>query len=305
MLRGTAQRRGLLTVNAQLVAAALITGAIYALMAVSLNLIYGTMRLLNVAHGDFAMIGAYVSYWAFTLWGVPPTLSFIGAMALTGLMGVILYKGLLERVLRGSRSADRVEANSLLVFFGISIVVQNIAALGFSGTPRGYDFGNRIIHFLGVSVAASRLIALLAALLAVAATLLFFRLTVWGLAVRALIQNRDAAALVGIDRGRVFVLSSALGLALAGLTGTLVSMFESTTPFMGSRYTMAAFVIIILGGLGNLTGSVLGGFLLGALETIGISLTGPNYRSILIYGVFIAILLWRPQGLFGGKAAAR
>jgi len=292
-------------VSAQLIAAALITGAIYALMAVSLNLIYGTMRLLNVAHGDLAMVGAYVSYWAFTLWGLPPTISFLAAIAFTGVLGVVLYKGLIERVLGGSRSAERVEANSLLVFFGISIVLENVAALCFTGTPRGYNFGNRILHFLEISVTESRLIALVAALVTVAAILVFFRLTIWGLAVRALIQDRNASALVGINIDRVFVMSSALGFALAGLAGTLVSMFESTTPFMGARYTIAAFVIIIMGGLGNLTGSVVGGFILGTLETIGIAFTGPNYRSILIYGVFIAILLWRPQGLFGGKVAAR
>ena len=291
--------------SAQLVAAALITGAIYALMAVSLNLIYGTMRLLNVAHGDIAMVGAYISFWAFTLWRIPPTLSFVLAMLVTGLLGVALYKGVLMRVLKGSLSVDRVEANSLLVFFGISIVLENVAALSFTGTPRGYDFGNRIVHFLDISVTEGRLMALLAAVLAIAAVIAFFRLTIWGLAVRALIQNRDASALVGIDIDQVFVISSAFGFALAGLAGTLVSVYESITPFMGSRYTIAAFVIIILGGLGNLTGSVVGGFILGVLETIGIAFTGPNYRSILIYGVFIAILLWRPQGLFGGKVAGR
>ena len=290
--------------SAQLVAAALITGAIYALMAVSLNLIYGTMRLLNVAHGDLAMVGAYISFWAFTLCGIPPTFSFVLAMLVTGLLGVALYKGVLIRVLKGSLSADRVEANSLLVFFGISIVLQNVAALSFTGTPRGYDFGNRIVYFLDISVTEGRLMALVAAVLAIAAVIAFFRLTIWGLAVRALIQNRDASALVGIDIDQVFVMSSAFGFALAGLAGTLVSVFEPTTPFMGSRYTIAAFVIIILGGLGNLTGSVVGGFILGVLETIGIAFTGPSYRSILIYGVFIAILLWRPQGLFGGKVTA-
>lgn len=206
--------------------------------------------------------------------------------------------------MKGSLSADRVEANSLLVFFGISIVLENVAALSFTGTPRGYDFGNRIVYFLDISVTEGRLMALVAAVLAIAAVIAFFRLTIWGLAVRALIQNRDASALVGIDIDQVFVMSSAFGFALAGLAGTLVSVFEPTTPFMGSRYTIAAFVVIILGGLGNLTGSVVGGFILGVLETIGIAFTGPNYRSILIYGVFIAILLWRPQGLFGGKVTA-
>jgi branched-chain amino acid transport system permease protein len=291
--------------SAQLLVAAIVTGALYALMAVSLNLVYGTMRLLNVAHGDLAMVGAYVAYWAFTLLGLPPVLSFPGVVAIAAAIGILAYKGLFAGLLRSSQDADRVEANSLLVFFGLSIVLENVAALWFTGTPRGYNYANQIVHFMGVSLVANRLIALGLSLAAVVAVLCFFRFSLWGLAVRALIQNRDASAIVGIDLDRVFVLSIALGFGLAGLTGALVGMYESTTPFMGSRYTMAAFVIIILGGLGNLMGSLVGGLLLGLLETIGIAFTGPNYRSILIYGVFIAILLWRPQGLFGSKAPSR
>jgi branched-chain amino acid transport system permease protein len=292
-------------VSAQLLIAALVTGAMYALLAVSLNLIYGSMRLLNVAHGDLVMLGAYVGYWAFSLLGLPPILSLVGAILGVGLLGVLVYLGLFRRVLRSSGSIDRIEANSLLVFFGISIVLENAAALWFTGSPRGYDYANTIIHFADVSIAANRLIALGISIVAVLLVLGFFRFSIWGIAVRALIQNRDAAAIMGIDLDRVFILSSALGFGLAGLTGVLVGMYETTTPFMGSRYTMTAFVIIILGGLGNLTGSLIGGLLLGVLETIGIAFTGPSYRSILIYGVFIAILLWRPQGLFGGKVATR
>jgi branched-chain amino acid transport system permease protein len=135
--------------------------------------------------------------------------------------------------------------------------------------------------------------------------LLFFRLTTMGLALRAMIQNRDASALVGINTRRIYLISFCVGFALAGLAGALVSMYSQIWPFMGFSYTVAAFVIIILGGLGNLTGSLAGGLLLGVLETFGIAFTGPNFRSILIYGVFILILMVRPQGLFGAKGTAR
>jgi branched-chain amino acid transport system permease protein len=285
--------------NPQLVVAALVTGGVYALLAVSLNLIYGTMRLLNVAHGELGMIGAYVAYWAFTLLEVPPVASLVGAVMLNAALGVVLYRALFRGVLKTSRNVEQVEGRSLLIFFGIAIVLQNAAALMFSGTPRGYSYLTTVLHFAGVSLTASRLLALVVAFATVAGVIAFFRMTTLGLAVRALIQSHDASALVGINIDRVFIISSAFGFALAGVAGVLLSMYQAVTPFMGFDLTIAAFVIIILGGLGNLIGSLAGGVLLGVLETFGVALTGPNYRSILIYGVFIAILLWRPQGLFG------
>ena len=133
--------------SAQLVAAALITGAIYALMAVSLNLIYGTMRLLNVAHGDLAMVGAYISFWAFTLYGIPPTFSFVLAMLVTGLLGVALYRGGLFRVSKGSLSADRVEANSLLVFFESRSCLKTL--------PRYPSRGRRVAMTLAIVLCTS------------------------------------------------------------------------------------------------------------------------------------------------------
>jgi branched-chain amino acid transport system permease protein len=284
--------------------AALVTGALYALLAVSLNLIYGTMRFLNVAHGDLAMVGAYVAYWLFTLWGISPLVSLVAVIVVTGGFGALAYLGLFRHVLRRARNLDRLEGNSLLVFFGLSIILENMAALMFTSTPRGYEYYSTVVHFAGISITAGRLAALVLAAVSVAAVVAFFKLTIWGLAVRSLIQSRDASALVGIDIDRVFVLSSGLGFALAGLAGTLASMYETVTPFMGTRYTMAAFVIIILGGLGNLMGSLLGGLLLGLLETVGIALTGPNYRSILIYGIFVIMIIWRPQGLFGSRIRA-
>jgi branched-chain amino acid transport system permease protein len=235
---------------------------------------------------------------------ISPLAAFFVVPILTGALGIVTYRGLFSRMLRETTDVGAVEAKSLLVFFGLSIVVENVAAWFFTGTPRGFDFLDSVLHFENMALTENRLIGLIAALVAVAAVLLFFRLTIWGLAVRALIQSRDASALVGIDIDTVFVISSGIGFALAGLAGVIVSTYEAITPFMGLHFTVVAFVIIILGGLGNLVGSVAGGFILGVLETLGIALTGPNYRSILIYGVFIAILLLRPQGLFGSKVVS-
>ena len=133
----------------------------------------------------------------------------------------------------------------------------------------------------------------------------FFRLSTLGLAIKALIQQREASALVGIPVARIDLLCFCIGFALAGLAGVLVSMTEEISPYMGFPFTVIAFVVVILGGLGNVFGSLFGGLLLGVLETFGVAFTAPSYRSIMIYAVFIAVILLRPQGLFGpGRARA-
>ena len=289
----------------QLFLAALILGALYALVALGLNLIYGTMRLLNVGHGEIVMLGAYAAFWSFALLGMGPLPALVLAPAATGLLGFALYRGLFRRLIAHAAVAERIEANSLLLFFGISVILQNVTALIFSATFRGYRPFPELVDLGFAAVTGGRLLALLVALAAACGAALALRLTPTGLAIRALIQNRSAAALSGIDTERLEMGSFVAGFAVAGLAGALVSMVEQISPFMGFPFTVAAFVIIILGGLGNLTGSLLGGFVLGVLETYGVALTSPNYRSILIYGVFILVLLIRPQGLLGRAPVVR
>lgn len=287
--------------SGQLLIAALSTGSIYALVAVGLNLIYGTMRMLNIAHGDLAMIGAYVAFWMFTAAGVSPFLSLPLSILAAVVLAVGTFEYLVKPVMRSARLRDQAEANSLLIFFGLAEILRNGSAAINTTNPRGYQYLDQVLQIGNAAITANRLAALVIALVLVIGITLFFRFTMTGLALRALIQERTASAIVGINIQRIFLISFCLGFALAAVAGGLVSMYEQILPFMGFPYTIAAFVIIILGGLGNLTGSLAAGMLLGVLETFGIALTGPNFRSILIYGVLILILLFRPQGLFGGR----
>lgn len=291
--------------SGQLLAAALVTGALYALTALGLNLVYGTMRLLNVAHGDLVMIGAYVAFWAFTLLALSPLISLFFAAATGALFGLALYYGLFRRLLEGGKAAQRLEANSLLLFFAVSVIVQNVAALQFSGTPRGFDYLGDVHRFGNIAITGNRLAAFAVAIVICLGVMAFLRFHVIGLAIKALIQRRDAAAIVGVNVERVQILTLCLGFATAAVAGGLVSMTEQISPFMGFPFTIAAFVVIILGGLGNVTGGIVAGFLLGALETYGVAITSSAYRSILVYGVFVLILLVRPQGLLGGKRIVR
>ena len=288
--------------SAQLLLVGLANGMLYALIGVSLNLIYGTMRLLNVGHGDLVMIGAYVGYCLLAYAHLDPLLGVVFAPVLTTAFGLLLYRGLFASLLARTQASGGIESASLLVFFGISSIVQNSAQLVFGGTPRAYDGYDRLIRLGSINVTESRLIVLVVSALAVVAVIAFFRLSIWGLGVRALIQSRDASAIVGINVDRAFAFSSAAGVGLGGLAGALVGLNQTSTPSMGTPFSTIAFVVIILGGLGNLAGSMLAGIVVGLIETVGVALTSPSYRDLLVYGVFILVLLTRPQGLFGRAA---
>lgn len=286
----------------ELVVATLALASIYGLVALGLNLIYGTMRLLNVAHGEIMMIGAYLAYWLFTGWDVVPFWSMLLSVALTGVLGAVFYRTLF-RALRKPAVAQRLEANSLLVFFALSVILQNIGIMVFSASPRSYNFLENVVTIGSVGIAANRLSIVLICIVVAMAVMAFFRYSSMGLAVRALIQQRDAAGLVGIDAEWINLFVFCLGFALAGLAGAMVSMTESFTPFSGFPYTLAAFFVVILGGLGSIGGGFVGALLLATIEVYGSALTSPAYRSILLYGVFILVLVLRPQGLFGRKMA--
>jgi branched-chain amino acid transport system permease protein len=283
----------------QLLFGAIATASVYALVALGLNLVYGTMRLLNVAHGEIVMIGGYSAYWAFTLLGIPPLVAMFAVVAIVSAFGIAVYKGLFSRLLAPGRRFERLESNSLLLFFGVSVILQNTASLAFTGTPRGYEFLSDVVKFGGLSMSENRLVATSVALVAVAAIALFLKYHPFGLSVRALIERRDAAIVVGVDVNRVQIVSFALAFGTAALAGVLISMTEQVSPFMGFQFTIAAFVVVILGGLGNIEGGIFAAFILGFVETYGVALTSGTWRSILLYGLFVAIILIRPQGLFG------
>jgi branched-chain amino acid transport system permease protein len=289
--------------STQLLIAALVLAAVYALIALGLNLIYGTMRLLNVAHGEIMMLGGYVSYWLFVRLNISPLISMIAAFAFTAALGALCYLTIFKAVVRNRALAARLEANSLLIFVGLSIIIQNVLSIFFSADLRSYPFLVQVISVGDARVEVNRLVVLAIGWAATLACVLFFRLSRLGLAIRALIQQRDAASLIGIDAEKINLLVFSLGFGIAGMAGSLIGMTSSISPFTGFPYTISAFIVIILGGLGDLVGGLLGAAMLAFIEIYGVALTSSAYRSILVYGVFIAILIVRPQGLLGRRAA--
>ncbi|WP_028226496.1 branched-chain amino acid ABC transporter permease [Paraburkholderia ferrariae] len=285
----------------QLALATLTLASIYALVALGLNLIYGTMRLLNVAHGEIMTLGGYFTFACFTRLHLSPIVSIPLAMVFSAGLGVLCYYGLFSWQLRSPELAKRLESNSLLVFFGLSTVLQNVIALAFTSDPRSYSYLDQVVSVGGTPFLLNRLVILLVGAIATLSLMCFFRFSMAGLAVRALIQQRDAAALVGINAQKLNRFVFSLGFAVAALAGGLISMSDNITPFSGFPYTISAFVVIILGGLGSLGGGVLGALALALVEVFGSALTSPAYRSILVYGLFVTVLLLRPQGLFGKR----
>jgi len=285
----------------QVLTSGIIIGGIYALIAVGLNLIYGTMRLLNIAHGELIMIGAYTTYWFFTLAGISPVICMLLVLVLNGLLGIVICRIIFLPIIRTTKSMEVLESNSLLIFFALSIIFSNLASLLWTADIRSYTYLTQVIVIGGVPLLVNRLLALGVSLFVCAACILFLHKTMLGKAIRALIQEREAAKLVGIPTDAVYFISFGIAFAMAGLAGSLLSMFYEITPFMGMPYTIVAFIVIVLGGLGNILGSLLGGFLLGIFETVGVSVTSPGLRPILSYSLFILVILWRPEGLFSRK----
>jgi branched-chain amino acid transport system permease protein len=287
------------TLLLDIVIGGLTTGGIYALVALGLNLQYGLMRVLNVAHGEFLMVGAYLTYSLHTGWGLNPLLTLLVTGPVAFGAGLLLHRLLYARVLAGGEAAEALESRSLLLSFGLLFVLQNTALLLWSADLRGYSYLSVPLRALGTVFPANRVVAAAVALALSLAFYAFLRWSLTGRAIRALMQEPDGARLVGINLPRLHALCFGAGIAMSAVTGSLISMLFELTPFIGLPYTVTALVVVILGGLGNVLGSLLGGLLLGLVETAGVYLAASDIRVITSYAVLSLVLILKPSGLFG------
>ncbi|OGK78640.1 MAG: branched-chain amino acid ABC transporter permease [Candidatus Rokubacteria bacterium GWC2_70_16] len=288
-----------LTLLVDVVGAGLMTGGIYALVALGLNLQYGLMRVLNVAHGEFLMVGAYLTYSLHTAWGVNPLLTLLVTGPAAFGAGLVLHRLLYARLVAASDSREALESRSLLLSFGLLFVLQNAALLLWSADLKGYSYLSTPFRVLGTVFPANRVVAACVALGLSVGFYLVLQRSLMGKAVRALMQEPEGAQLVGIDVNRLHGLCFGIGIAMSAVTGSLVSMLFELTPFIGLPYTVTALVVVILGGLGNVMGSLLGGLLLGLVETASVYLVASDVRIIASYAVLSLILILKPSGLFG------
>ncbi len=285
----------------ELIASGLITGGVYALVALGLNLQYGLMRILNIAHGEFLMLGAFLTWAAQAGLGVSPLLMLPLSFALLALLGFGIHRLVFRRLTNTSPNLDVFEARGLMVSFGLMFLVQNFAHLLWGGDLRGYDFMTEPVAVAGAQFAGNKLLLFVLALALSAALIIVLRTTLLGKGVRALMQSPTGAQLVGIATERLHPLMFGLGLGLSGVAGCLLSMTETISPSMGEPYTVTALIVITLGGFGSMGGALFGGLALGVIEAVGMHFTSPSLKSLLSYGIFIAVLLWRPNGLFARR----
>jgi branched-chain amino acid transport system permease protein len=282
----------------ELIAGGLIVGGIYAVVALGLNLQYGLMRIMNISHGEFLMVGAYLTWLMHTVLGLNPlaTLPLV-AIALF-LAGLLVYRLCFRRVVREATSTDDIESRSLLVGFGLMFFIQNAVLIIWGADFRGYSFMADSVQIGGARFGTNRLLVFGFAIAASLILLAVLRWTLLGKSVRAMMQSPVGAQLVGIDTAVLHPVVFGVGLALAGVAGSLISMVYELSPSMGEPYTVTALIVITLGGLGSAIGCLAGGLLLGVVEAFGMHFTSPSLKMLLSYTVFIGVLLIRPQGLF-------
>ena len=285
----------------ELIASGIITGSIYALVALGLNLQYGLMRILNIAHGEFLMLGAFVTWVAATALGWSPLAMIPAAFALTFALGLAIHRLWFKRLADTSPNVDVFEARGLMVSFGLMFLVQNIASWVWGGELRGYDYLTEPVAIGGAQFAANKLLVLFLSLALAGVLIALLRTTLLGKGVRALMQSPTGAQLVGINTGTLHPLMFGIGLGLSGVAGCLLSMTYAISPAMGEPFTVTALIVITLGGFGSMGGALAGGLLLGVAEASGMHFTSPSLKSLLSYTVFIVVLLLRPNGLFHRK----
>ena len=285
----------------ELIASGLITGGIYALVALGLNLQYGLMRILNIAHGEFLMVGAYLTWFFQSSYGLSPLLMVPLSFAVLMVLGVVVHFLCFRRLTVTSPNLDIFEARGLMVAFGLMFLVQNFASWMWGGELRGYDYMTEPVKLGEAQFAANKLLVFFLALVFSGALIVLLRMTLLGKGVRALMQSPIGAQLMGIDTKRLHPLMFGIGLGLSGIAGALLSMAYTITPFMGQPYTVTALIVITLGGFGSMGGALIGGLFLGVIEALGMHFSNPSLKALLSYAIFIAVLLLRPEGLFTRK----
>jgi len=284
---------------AQNLAFGLFVGGIYGVAAAGLALVFGVLKLLNVAHGELLMFGGYISFWLFTLLGLDPFVSLPITMLGLFVIGIVLDR-LVFRYLTHLQGETRIK-NSLLVSFGLTLILQNAALAWFTADERTIQlsYSGAGISIGGVTLPLARLLSLLITFVGIVALDSFLRRTYPGKAVRAVAEDGESAALAGINVGRVYLYTMALGAALAGLAGGLVVIGYGIAPDIGLSWTLKALVVITLAGTGSVLGAFPAGLLLGLVEAISGMALGSIYRETAGLVMFLLVLLLRPSGLFG------
>jgi branched-chain amino acid transport system permease protein len=283
----------------EVVLGGVILGGLYALIAIGFNLQYGVARIVNLAYGEFLMGAAFAAFWMLTLGGINPFLGMLLSVPVTFGANWLVYRLLMAPLVRRSRTRDDLEGASILATFGLLFVLRGAATLAFSANNRYYDYLGVPLDIFGFTFAANRVVAFAFACICGGAMWLVLKRTRFGSALRALAIDPVGARLVGIDVPRMARLAFAGGGALVAAAGTLVSTFLSFNPAIGIEFTMKALVVVIMGGVGNMAGSLVAGVSLGIAESLCSYFLDSGLTLAVAYALFLIVLVLRPRGLFG------
>ena len=277
----------------------ILTGTLYAMIGVGLTVIFGVMRIINLAHGDMVMLGMFGAYWSYTLWNIDPFVSALLWVPLLFLAGMLAYRFLLKAIIPGG------ELNTLLYTAGLSLLIANLALFAWTGDYRTLNLAYAEVPLrpYGIAVPVPLAIAFGLAVLITVALYFFLARTDTGRAVRATSQNAEAAALMGINVENISMITFGLGAALAAAAGVLLVPSLYLYPTVGEILIVKCFVIVVLGGLGSVPGAIAGGILLGVVESYGAVYVSVAYKDTIGFIIFLLVLLFRPQGLFGARQA--
>ena len=283
---------GLIT---QLFVNGILFGTMYGIAAIGLSLIFGTMRIIFLAQGAMIVFFAYISYWLFTLLGVDPYLSLIFVVPLSLLLGSGFYSSLFKEA-----AALEDKNISLLIAIGLMFLVENLMTVVWTANPRSIltTYSSFVFRPIGIIIPFTRLIALLMAVLSASGVLLFLKKTLIGMAVRAASEDMESATLMGINPHWVNVVAFSIGIGLAGIAGVGLATIYSFDPVYGFIFAIKALIALAFGGMGNVFGALLGGIILGLLESWASFFIGAGWADAVSYAVFLIMLMLKPEGLF-------
>ena len=304
------QVAGQIELLGQVLISGILLGGLYALIGLGMSLIMGVMKIINLAHGELMMVAMYITFWAFTLLEVDPYLSLLIVLPLMFLLGVGIQKFLLAPVMDANTVLPQ---NQVLLTVGLGLVLSNLALLLFSANYRSVpvSYASKTIYWdiklggqtISLSFSFPFLVAFFIAMALGGALFLFLGKTDTGRSIRATAQDKRAAALMGVDTKKITMITFGLGTALVGAAGALLDPVYYLYPQIGGPFTNKAFVITILGGMGNIPGAVLGGLVLGLAESLGSVYVSLGYKEAFGFVIFVVVLIFMPKGLLGkGKA---
>lgn len=282
----------------QTLVAGVLLGGVYALVSVGLNLLFGVVRVINFAHGEFVMIGMYITFWLWAGLGMDPYLSLLIVAPAMFLLGVVFQRGIIQPI--QSTSANM----KIFATVGISIIVQNLALYLWGGQHRSVSTGysTSVLTIGSINISIVRLVAFIGALVMVAALFYVMNRTMTGKVLRAIAEDGPTAVLLGVPVKKFYFVATGVSVMLAGIAGVLLMPFTSASPTFGIHMTLIAFIVVVIGGMGSMVGSLVGGVLLGAIETLAGTYISPSLQQAVLFALFIVVVLVRPQGLFGKGA---